>query len=91
MNKKLEYKRIEQAAKMRGILGKTLVYTLLTVWAVVVLFTFYWMILTSVKSYGAYNSEYIPQFFTVSPTLQNYADAFTGVPLAKYFLNTVEK
>ncbi|MBE6552154.1 MAG: carbohydrate ABC transporter permease [Ruminococcaceae bacterium] len=54
-----------------------------------VLFPFYWMILTSIKSYASYNSEYIPQFLTLSPTLQNYADAFTAVPLAKYFLNTL--
>ena len=54
-----------------------------------VLFPFYWMVLTSVKSYGAYNSEYIPQLFTLSPTLQNYRDAFTAVPLARYFANTV--
>ena len=47
------------------------------------------MILTSVKSYGAYNSEYIPQFFTLSPTLQNYVDAFTTVSLGRYLLNTL--
>ncbi len=89
MEKKLEYKKIEQSAKVRNIAGKTVIYTLLSLWAVIVLFPFYWMILTSVKSYGAYNSEYIPKFFTLSPTFQNYVDAFTEVPLAKYFLNTV--
>ena len=89
MEKKLEYKRIEQAAKVRNIAGKTVIYALLSLWAVIVLFPFYWMILTSVKSYGAYNSEYIPKFFTLSPTFQNYVDAFTEVPLAKYFMNTV--
>lgn len=66
----------------------TITYILLAFWAVVVLFPFYWMVLTSLKSYGAYNSEYIPKFFTLSPTLQNYVDAFTAVPLGKYFLNT---
>ncbi|MBQ4039510.1 MAG: carbohydrate ABC transporter permease [Oscillospiraceae bacterium] len=65
------------------------VYTFLIIWAVLVLFPFYWMILTSVKSYSAYNSEYIPQFFTLAPTLENYKDAFTAVPLADYFLNTI--
>ena len=45
--------------------------------------------LSSLKSYSAYNSEYIPKFFTLSPTLENYREAFTAVPLAKYFLNTV--
>ena len=49
---------------------------------------FYWMILTSVKSYGAYNSEYVPKFFTLSPTMQNYVDAFTAVPLGRYLVNT---
>ncbi|MDY3919222.1 MAG: carbohydrate ABC transporter permease [Candidatus Limivivens sp.] len=68
---------------------KILTYALLTVWALVVLFPFYWMLLTSVKSYSAYNSEYIPKLFTLSPTLQNYVDAFTEVPLARYFANTL--
>ena len=61
----------------------------MTIWALIVLFPFYWMLLTSVKSYGAYNAEHIPAFFTASPTLENYKDAFTAVPLAKYLLNTL--
>ena len=71
-----------------GKLKKTLIYVLLTLWALIVLFPFYWMILTSVKSYGSYNAEYFPSFFTLSPTLQNYVDAFTTVSLGKYLLNT---
>ncbi len=47
------------------------------------------MVLTSLKSYGTYNAEYIPKFFTLSPTLQNYADAFTTVSLGRYLLNTL--
>ena len=61
----------------------------LSLWALVVLFPFYWMVLTSVKSYGAYNAEHVPAFFTLSPTLQNYVDAFTTVPLMGYLLNTL--
>jgi multiple sugar transport system permease protein len=68
---------------------KAVTYVLLTFWAVIVLFPFYWMVLTSIKSYSAYSSEYIPKFYTLSPTLKNYVDAFTTVPLGKYFLNTV--
>lgn len=64
-------------------------YALLCVWAVVVLFPFYWMVLTSLKSYGDYNAEQIPQLFTLRLTLQNYKTAFTAVPLARYFLNTL--
>jgi multiple sugar transport system permease protein len=47
------------------------------------------MILTSVKSYSEYSSEYIPKFYSLSPTFQNYIDAFTTVSLGKYILNTV--
>lgn len=68
---------------------KSAVYVGLVVWALIVLFPFYWMLLSSVKSYSAYNGEFVPQLYTLSPTLQNYLDAFTQVPLADYFLNTV--
>ncbi len=89
MGKQTDFEKIEKSAKTRNTVTKALTYALLTVWAIVVLFPFYWMILTSVKSYSAYNSEYIPQLFTLSPTMQNYADAFTTVPLADYFVNTL--
>lgn len=63
-------------------------YILLIIWALIVLFPFYWMILTSVKSYASYNSEYIPKFITLSPTFENYINVFSAVPLSKYLLNT---
>ena len=75
--------------KKSASLSRVLIYFFLAVWAVIVLFPFYWMVLTSVKSFASYNSEYIPRFFTTEPTLQNYADAFTTVPLGRYFLNTL--
>ena len=84
-----DYEKIEQSARRKQTAVKAVTYTLLAIWAVVVLFPFYWMLLTSVKSYSAYNSEYIPQLFTLSPTLQNYFDVFTTVPLADYLLNTL--
>ena len=68
---------------------KILIYALLVLWAVIVLFPFYWMVLTSVKSYSAYNSEYVPSLITMNPTLENYVQAFTQVPLARYLLNTL--
>ena len=75
--------------KKSASLSRALIYVFLVIWAVIVLFPFYWMVLTSVKSFASYNSEYIPRFFTTEPTLQNYADAFTTVPLGRYFLNTL--
>ena len=75
--------------RMVNGIGKTVTYFLLTFWAIVVLFPFYWMILTSVKSQGQYNAEFIPKLFTLSPTFENYIFAFTQVNLSRYFLNTV--
>ena len=89
MSKQIDYMRIERRSRTRKTVFNVVVYTFLTLWALIVLFPFYWMLLTSLKSYSAYNSEYVPKFFTLSPTLQNYADAFTAVPLGRYFLNTV--
>lgn len=89
MEKQIDYEKIETAAKRRKVVRNAIIYIFLTIWALVVLFPFYWMLLTSVKSYSAYNSEYIPQLVTLSPTLQNYIDAFTMVPLAGYFVNTL--
>lgn len=89
MEKQAEYEKMQKAAGRREKIRKTLTYVGLSVWALIVLFPFYWMLLTSVKSYGAYNAEHIPSFFTLSPTFQNYIDAFTQVPLGGYLMNTV--
>lgn len=89
MENHVDYINIEKSAKRRGTVVRVIVYALLVFWALVVLFPFYWMVLTSVKSYSAYNSEYIPKFFTLAPTLQNYVDAFTTVSLGRYFTNTI--
>ena len=70
-------------------IGRTVVYVLLTLWAMIVLFPFYWMVLTSFKSYSSYNAEFVPRFVATDPTLANYGEAFTAVPLARFFLNTL--
>ena len=85
----MNYDAIEVRTRRRERLRKGFTYFCLVIWALMVLFPFYWMLLSSLKSYSAYNSEYVPRFFTLSPTLQNYTDAFTAVPLARYFLNTL--
>ena len=85
----MDYEQIEAAAKRKKRIRTFFIGLLLTLWAILVLFPFYWMLLTSVKSYGSYNSEYIPKLFTLHPTLENYASAFSQVPLARYFLNTL--
>ena len=85
----MNYENLERRGRRRAVAVKAVTYTFLTLWGIFVLFPFYWMVLTSLKSYSAYNGEFIPQLFTLSPTLENYLQAFTAVPLADYFLNTV--
>lgn len=89
MQKQTDRKAGQRAALVRHRVGMGVIYTLLGVWGIFVLFPFYWMLLTSVKSYGEYSSEYVPKLFTLSPTLENYFKAFTAVPLMDYFVNTV--
>ena len=64
---------------------------LLGIWALIVLFPFYFMIITSLKSYGGFNSEMdiISKLFVTSPTFESYVTAFSAVDLAKYFANTL--
>ena len=89
MSEKMNYEKIERQAKAKKKITNIVLYIFLVFWAVMVLFPFYWMILTSVKGYGEYNGEIVPKFFTLTPTLENYFSVFKSIPLAKYLLNTV--
>ena len=75
--------------KTSTIILNILKYLFLSFWCIIVLFPFYWMILSSIKSYSAYNSEFIPKFIAENPTLENYRSAFTSVNLGRYFFNTI--
>ncbi|MBQ8311238.1 MAG: carbohydrate ABC transporter permease [Clostridia bacterium] len=89
MDKQLDFAKAEARLKRRHTVRNMLVYGMLTLWGVLVLFPFYWMILTSLKEYGAYNAESVPSFIVTNPTVQNFIDAFSKVPLADYFVNTL--
>ncbi len=84
-------KNAEQSPLRRGLNLKPVTYILLTLWALIVLFPFYWMLLSSLKSTAAYNGELTPSFFTLHPTLENYSAAFRSQdePLGRYLLNTL--
>lgn len=84
-----DYKNLKTKGKIVKATRATFLYLVLSLWAVIVLFPFYWMILTSFKSYSSYNAEYVPKFYVSSPTFDNFTDAFTKVSLGKYFANTI--
>ena len=75
--------------KKNAKVSRALIYLFLVIWAVIVLFPFYWMVLTSVKNTASYNNEKIPEFITTEPTGENYVKAFTEVSLGRYFVNTL--
>lgn len=79
----------ERSKIVRAKTLKTVTYLFLAVWGLIVLFPFYWMIITSFKSYGSYNAETTPSFIPTDPTFGNYVSAFSEVPLGTYILNTL--
>ena len=84
-----ELKNVKKSAKILGVLKKIGVYFGLSMWAIAVLFPFYWMIQNSFKGFAEYNSESIPKFFPAKIVFDNYLTAFTAVPLLQYLLNTL--
>ncbi len=67
---------------------KFLVYAFLIIMAIIVLFPFYWMIISSLKTLDEYRLN-VPTFFPKTIMLSNYADAFTTASLGRLFLNTM--
>ncbi|MBQ3852493.1 MAG: carbohydrate ABC transporter permease [Lachnospiraceae bacterium] len=80
--------RAEKKARGIKIIKNIVIYAFLGIWGLMVLFPFYWMVLTSFKSYASYNGEKIPKFYVTDPTFANFTNAFSQVPLGKYLLNT---
>ena len=71
------------------ILKYIAIYYFLIFWALIVLFPFFWMVLTSFKSLGEYNLEQIPKFYSSAPTFDNYITAFQAVNMLRFMLNTL--
>ena len=64
------------------------VYAFLILMAMVVLFPFYWMIISSLKTLEEYRMS-VPTFWPQQMMLSNYADAFTTANLGTLFINTM--
>ena len=74
--------------RVARVVGKILIYLFLAVMAVVVLFPFYWMINSSLKSLEEYRLS-MPTFWPRHILWSNYRDAFTTAQLGRLFLNTL--
>ena len=84
-------KNMQKETSKQLILGyvfKVLVYLFLILMGVIVLFPFYWMIISSLKTLTEYRLS-VPTFFPTKIMFSNYADAFTTASLGRLFLNTL--
>ena len=79
---------VRASAKAGKILGTIFVYIFLILIALIVLFPFYWMIISSLKTLDEYKLS-VPTLFPETVVFGNYAEAFTKANLGKLFLNTV--
>lgn len=80
----------EKRQKIIGIVGKTVIYIFLVIFAIIVLFPFYFMILSSLKTETEFNASIPTLWITMSaPQFQNYVDAMAQSDLGRYMLNTV--
>ena len=82
-----DLQKVSAASKVTRALVKTGVYTFLLVMALIVLFPFYWMIISSLKTLAEYRQP-TPTFWPQTVIWANYADAFTTANLGRLFLNT---
>ena len=82
MQKVSGHQRIGKALVLVGV------YTFLILMALIVLFPFYWMIISSLKTLEEYRMS-IPTFWPQHMMLSNYAEAFTTANLGTLFINTM--
>ena len=69
-------------------LGKTGTYAFLLIMALIILFPFYWMIISSLKTLPEYRQA-IPTFWPREIMWSNYSEAFTTANLGDLFMNTL--
>ena len=80
--------KIRTSARLWKIASNILIYAFLIVIAIIVLFPFYWMIISSLKTLDEYKRS-IPTLFPTQIVFRNYAEAFTEANLGRLFFNTV--
>lgn len=83
-----DIQKMSAGQKIAKILGKTGTYAFLLIMALIVLFPFYWMIISSLKTLAEYRQA-VPTFWPRQIMWGNYAEAFTAANLGNLFLNTL--
>ena len=84
----INVKEAEKRQRIGKIISTTITYTFLLILAVVVLFPFYWMINSSLKSLAEYKLSN-PTFWPNEVHFENYLTAYSTANLGRLFMNTV--
>ncbi len=83
-----DMQKVSVHQKIGKALALVLVYAFLILMATAVLFPFYWMLNSSLKSLDEYRMS-VPTFWPKQALFSNYATAFTTANLGRLFLNTL--
>ncbi len=83
-----DLQKVSSRQKVVKVLVQVALYTFLGVMALIVLFPFYWMLISSVKTVREYELP-IPTFWPKDFQFFNYSKAFSTANLGKLFLNTM--
>jgi len=86
--KEQNMQQVSTKQRIVHFLVKFFLYAFLILMAVIVLFPFYWMIISSLKTLEEYRLS-VPTFWPQRIMWSNYADAFTTANLGKLFVNTM--
>ena len=82
-----DLQKVAAASKVSKTIVKIGVYAFLIIMALIVLFPFYWMIISSLKTLAEYRQP-TPTFWPQTLMWSNYVDAFATANLGRLFLNT---
>ena len=83
-----DMQKVSSMQTVTKVIVQVLLYTFLGVMALAIVFPFYWMIISSLKSVTEYRLP-IPTLFPKEILWRNYIEAFTAANLGRLFLNTV--
>lgn len=86
--KEKNIQRVSSTQKVMQVLVKFVTYAFLILMALIVLFPFYWMIISSLKELAEYRLN-VPTFWPQRIMFSNYIEAFTTANLGTLFINTM--
>lgn len=81
-------KKVSSKQRVGRFISKFLVYAFLILMAIIIIFPFYWMLISSVKPLEEYKRA-VPTLWPKTILLSNYVEAFNQANLGTLFLNTL--